>query len=100
MINRKHYINIFWKIVYYLLFILLGVLAIALVQGALTAYSEKKKGLISEWQPITEQPTFTICFALSRVLSKFDIRLFTLGKDFNLTYSIRSDRFVHFFINS
>lgn len=94
-INRKHYINIFWKIVYYSLFILLSILAIASVQGALTAYSEKKKGLSSELQPITEHPTFTICFAISKALSNYDFRSFTLGKDFNLTYSIRSDRFVH-----
>ena len=80
---------------YYSLFILLSILAIASVQGALTAYSEKKKGLSSELQPITEHPTFTICFAISKALSNYDFRYFDLGKDFNLTYSIRSDRFVH-----
>ena len=76
----------------------LGILGVLSTEGTIDAYSVKKTSLGYEVVPLTEQPTFTLCFGLSHLVSN-DNRFFKYlryGVDFNISFSFHSERYVDF----
>ena len=78
------------KIIDWLVFMLLGILAVISFIGSVTNYRDEKTAWAVEQQQIPNHPTFTLCFGLSGV-AKFAQWPLTLGKDFDLRFSVSSD---------
>lgn len=95
------YIKYLFKIIDWVVFIVLGILALISVEESIDAYSNEKTSWAIEMQPIQKQPTLSICFALSHV-SGHDMPSrntgvrgyhFLYGIDFNISVTTSSNRY-------
>ena len=68
----------------WVVFLVLGVLAIASTKGSWDAFSKEKTSQTIEQRPIPYNPTFLMCFRLS-VVAKNQAYLLDLGKDFTMS---------------
>ena len=80
----KSMVSILAKVVDWLGFSLLGMLAIVSITESWDAYASNKTGWSVEHQPIPDHPTFILRFGLSRTSRPFDVGLI-LGLDFNIS---------------
>ena len=85
-----------YKLIELSMLLTLGILGVLSTEGTIDAYSVKKTSLGYEEVPLTEQPTFTLCFGLSHLVGN-DHRYFKylrLGIDFNISFSFNSERYI------
>lgn len=82
------------RVIDWVVFLVLGILALVSVEESLAAYSEGRTSWAIENHPIQSQPTLSVCFALSHVLQSYWYWYygFTLGKDFNISVTTSSKR--------
>ena len=76
----------------WLVFLLLGILAIASAKGSLDSFSNEKTSWTIEQRPIPYQPTFIMCFKLSVKVTYLGYHL-DLGKDFTMSLKISPERY-------
>ena len=77
-------VTILAKVVDWLGFALLGILAIISITESWDAYARNKTGWSIEYQSIPDHPTFILGFGLSRILRHYDVPL-KIGQDFNIS---------------
>ena len=90
-INMKIF-NLFWKCIDVTLLVLLGSYAIVLTNGSIDDYKSQKTSLAHEEKLITNHPTFVLCFGLSHRTKNYLYQVLDLGFNFNISYSINSER--------
>ena len=83
--------SILTKVVDWLGFSLLGILAIVSINESWDAYASNKTGWSVEHQPIPDHPTFILGFGLSRVSRPFDVALI-MGLEFNISLISNGNR--------
>ena len=76
----------------WLVFLILGILAIASAKGSLDSFSNEKTSWTIEQRPIPYQPTFIMCFKLSVKVTYLGYHL-DLGKDFTMSLKISPERY-------
>ena len=81
-------LNLIWKVIEILLLLIFGILAIFYSKGSIDAFSDQKTSLRHEMQPITNHPTFIMCFGLSHLLLNSWFVILELGTGFNISISI------------
>ena len=82
----KSTVSILVKVVDWLGFSLLGILAIVSITESWDAYASNNTGWSVEHQPIPDHPTFFLGFGLSRIARENDVPLI-IGLDFNISLS-------------
>ena len=92
------YIKHLFKIIDWVVFIVLGVLALVSVEESVKAYSDGKTSWAIEIQPIQNQPTLSICFALSHNLASMPIPPLIYGNDFYINVTTSSKRYLKLFL--
>ena len=87
-------INYLFKVVDWVVFLVLGVLALKSVEESIAAYSDGKTSWAKELQPIEGHPTLSMCFRLSHVYGP-DIFPTPLiyGTDFYISVTTSSKRY-------
>ena len=73
------------KIIDWVLFVVLLIVAFALVQDVWGQYASKKTSMTWEEVPIIELPTLTLCFG-NQIGSHWMRDMYHLGTEFNVTY--------------
>ena len=76
----------------WLVFLFLGILAIASAKGSWDAYSNEKTSWTIEQRPIPNQPTFIMCFKLSSAFLSYLAIPLVLGKHFTMSLKTSPDR--------
>ena len=92
--------NIF-KVIDWVVFVMLSVLAlISVEESIIAAYSNEKTSWLIENHPIQSHPTLSMCFALSHSVQSYWAWTYylTLGIDFNITMTTSSKGYVLLFI--
>ena len=75
----------------WVVFLVLGVIAIASSKGSWDTFSNEKTSRTIEERPIPYHPTFVMCFQLS-VNAKFAVYLLDLGEVFTMSLKTSPDR--------
>ena len=95
MRSKEPYFTIFRKIIKivdWIGFVTLFILAIATVKESWEAYLNSATSWTMERNPIQHQPTFFLVFGLSAKTIDFAPFPLRLGRDFNITFTANSER--------
>ena len=82
-----------FKVIDWTVFLALLVLALSSVKESIEAYSKGKTSWSMELLPIQNQPTLSMCFALSHVFTEMAIYPLIYGEDFNISVTTSKKRF-------
>ena len=86
-LNKKKIVDIAWKAIDRICFIILLILALMSVEDTLRNYVAKKSNRSVDRIPISEQPTVSICFD-DHEKKIWNRKMFLLGTEVNITYFI------------
>ena len=86
-LNKKKIVDIAWKAIDRICFVILLILALMSVEDTLRNYVTKKSNRSVDRIPIFEQPTVSICFD-DNEKNVWNRKMYSLGTEVNITYYI------------
>ena len=86
------YIKYIFKVLDWVVFLVLGVLALKSVEESIAAYTDGKTSWAKEIHPIDSHPTLSMCFGLSNIDSIYQFPLI-YGWDFYISVKTTSTRY-------